>query len=294
MLYSDSLVSGAASVNGNIIPIIDAKIPLTDRGLLFGHGVFETLLINNLEPINWKEHYERLQNSCQKTVIVCPSEEKLEHECAKLLEYISEDKSIASQRLSLKIIITGGNCTELGMPIESTRQHPFNLYILCQPAPHMSLERRLQGLRVKSCLDDRGGLTKETKSTNYLFNFISLNFAKQKGFDDALLYDEEGYFTEGVTSSFVWFDQNHQVYSTPPRGNCLAGTSILKLKKQLELNKISFKYQLLNKNETTKSLGCALLSSVRGFVPISQIDETYFDVLGQSEFHKYLIEIMQS
>ena len=38
-------------------------IPLNDRGLKFGDGVFETILIKKNKPVLFDEHFKRLENS---------------------------------------------------------------------------------------------------------------------------------------------------------------------------------------------------------------------------------------
>lgn len=52
-----------AYVNGEITKLEDAKIPILDRGFLFGDGIYEVLKIYNTSILFFNEHWERLQRS---------------------------------------------------------------------------------------------------------------------------------------------------------------------------------------------------------------------------------------
>jgi 4-amino-4-deoxychorismate lyase len=46
--------------------------PVDDRGLAFGDGLFETLLVRKGRPVWLDEHLQRLQAGCQRLAIDCP------------------------------------------------------------------------------------------------------------------------------------------------------------------------------------------------------------------------------
>ena len=47
-------------LNGKFLPEADAFVPLNDRGLLLGDGLFETLRVANGQPFRCAQHLERL------------------------------------------------------------------------------------------------------------------------------------------------------------------------------------------------------------------------------------------
>src|SRR4051794_41948267 len=53
-----------ASVDGAITPAEEARIPVTDEGLLRGDGAFEALRIYNGRPFALDDHLARLERSC--------------------------------------------------------------------------------------------------------------------------------------------------------------------------------------------------------------------------------------
>ena len=56
-----------------------------DRGLIYGDGVFRTLLVRAGHPLCWPRHYDKLYADCAALDIVCPPEAILAAEMAKLI-----------------------------------------------------------------------------------------------------------------------------------------------------------------------------------------------------------------
>src|SRR6266545_6524130 len=47
--------------NGRFIPEAQAVVPISDRGFLYGDGLFETLRVGHGRPLWWERHLERLE-----------------------------------------------------------------------------------------------------------------------------------------------------------------------------------------------------------------------------------------
>src|SRR3954471_20922827 len=54
-----------ASVDGAVVPVAEATIPVTDEGLLRGDGVFEVLRLYGGRPYALAEHLERMTRSAE-------------------------------------------------------------------------------------------------------------------------------------------------------------------------------------------------------------------------------------
>ena len=50
-------------LNGEFMPIEQAKIPVLDRGFIFGDGVYELVPVYSGHPFRFGEHMRRLRNS---------------------------------------------------------------------------------------------------------------------------------------------------------------------------------------------------------------------------------------
>ncbi len=88
-------------VNGKYSTNISAK----DRGLQYGHGLFETIAITNRQLEYWDRHTARLIRGCQQLLIDPPDLILLKKEALQLADQFSLDKQ---GKAVLKITITCG------------------------------------------------------------------------------------------------------------------------------------------------------------------------------------------
>jgi len=77
-----------------------AHLPVSDRGLQYGDGLFETLALRNGEPLLWERHLQRLGAGCQRLGLPAPDAEVLRDEVARIAG--PEARAVA------KIILTRG------------------------------------------------------------------------------------------------------------------------------------------------------------------------------------------
>jgi len=72
-----------------------------DRGLAYGDGVFETLLVHAGEPVWWQEHWQRLLRGAARLHLPLPDENEVRRECNAMLG--------GTGRAVLKIVLTRGS-----------------------------------------------------------------------------------------------------------------------------------------------------------------------------------------
>jgi branched-subunit amino acid aminotransferase/4-amino-4-deoxychorismate lyase len=248
--------------NGNFIAENSPCVPIDDRGFLFGQAVFETLLIWNGKTVFWNEHWDRLRSSAQNSLIQLPLEDELK---SSLTAIILKHKKIShSERLQVRLIITGGSESAF------QKQAPkSNIYIICKDAPLPAKPN----VSLKLMRDDRELATRHIKSNNYLISLVAFSEARKENHDDVLFFGSDQIITESTTANFVWIKDG--LFFTSELGS-LPGTTLLGLDRALKKKSMQLIRSTL-KIDGLKSIDyCALTSSVRGFVPISQIDDVYF------------------
>lgn len=81
--------------------IADAALPLSDRGLHYGDGVFETLRWRHSSAQFLVEHYQRLGDGCRRLGFPAPSLAEIRHDC----ETLGRGRADAI----IKVIVTRGN-----------------------------------------------------------------------------------------------------------------------------------------------------------------------------------------
>ena len=75
-----------------------AAVPVTDRGLQYGDGVFTTIAVRDGTPLLWPRHLARLQDDAARLGITCPAPDLLAREVSALCAGVS--------RATLKVMLT--------------------------------------------------------------------------------------------------------------------------------------------------------------------------------------------
>lgn len=181
-------------VNGKVV----SELSLQDRGLSYGHGVFETLRIAGGKPLLWPEHLQRLLAGCQRLSI--PTQllaEQLQQEMAALP---SVEDGV------LKIIVTageGGRGYRLPVQPSPTRilqLMPVPVYPDL-PAEH-GIEARWCQIRL-GCAPALAGI----KHLNRLEQVLARAEWTDEHIREGILCGQDGYLAEGTMSNlFLVYD----------------------------------------------------------------------------------------
>lgn len=202
-------------LNGNFVKANDASTNLYSQTLHYGYGVFEGLRaynVNNcVRVFKIKEHYERLKNSCK--LINIPFEfdvEDLINQTYKLLE-LNNFKDAYVRPL----VFCGPN-------MSLTKPNSVSLMI-CSWEWGAYLGDNLLNVTISSFSRPHPKSTKiEAKVCgHYVNSILAASEAKEKGFDEAILLDTEGFLAEGPGSN-LFFEKNGKLF-TPKTGNILPG-----------------------------------------------------------------------
>lgn len=109
---------------------------------------------------------------------------------------------------------------------------------------------------------------------HYVNSILATSEAKQKGFDEALLLDANGYVAEGPGANF--FYEKDEVLYTPPLGNILPGitrATIFELCKELDLKVVEKHFT----PEEVKGADCAFFTGTAAEVAgIASLDKVNF------------------
>ncbi|MGQ7260158.1 aminodeoxychorismate lyase [Vreelandella sp. V005] len=190
----------------------EQTVPFDDRGLAYGDGLFETVLLRAGAPVLWRYHKERLAKGCQRLNIPLP--------CQATLDATWQGDCTAELEV-LKLILTRGSGGRgYAQPDQVTprllsRRTPF------QP----SIQRWQYGVTVRLCdlrLSQQPRLA-GIKHLNRLENVLARQEWSDAAIAEGLLADSEGWLIEATSMNIFW-QQAGQVF-TPFVDQCgVAGT----------------------------------------------------------------------
>ncbi len=202
--------------NGDFVPKSEATTSIYDHGFLYGDGVFEGIRAYNGRVFKLREHVDRLYDSARAIALNIPiTREEMEE---AILETLRRNNLTDAY---IRPIISRG-VGDLGL---DPRKCPKpNIYIISQEWGAMYgdlYEVGLTGVTVSVRRNSCDALSPNIKSLNYLNNILAKIEANEKGGDEAIFFDQNGYLSEGSGDN-IFIIKNEKV-CTPPTINNLKG-----------------------------------------------------------------------
>ncbi|MWJ26783.1 aminodeoxychorismate lyase [Halomonas sp. ZH2S] len=187
------------------------QVPFDDRGLAYGDGLFETVLLRDGRPLLWDYHLARLKRGCRLLDIPCPAQGALE-----------ADIRVDGEGLEvLKLIVTRGSggrgyaCPEKVVPRLLSSRTPF----------HAQEQHWRNGVRVRLCELRLGHQPRLAgiKHLNRLENVLARNEWQTPDIVEGLVADHNGRVIEATSMNLFWCHKGQ--YFTPYLDQCgVAGT----------------------------------------------------------------------
>jgi len=184
-------------------------IAVSDRGLQYGDGLFETLAVIDGCCEFWERHMHRLSRGCERLRIPAPDPELLKAEAAKLTE--------GQTRAVLKIIITRGSGGR-GYQIPSSPQ-PTRVLQLSDWRMHPA-EFAETGVQLRTCQQrlSRNQALAGVKHLNRLEQVLARSEWNEPEIAEGLMLDELGQVIEGTFTNLFLVENEKLI--TPRLDHC--------------------------------------------------------------------------
>jgi len=169
-------------------------ISVHDRGFQYGDGLFETLAVENREPLLWDRHMQRLLDGAARLGIDAPPVKLLRDEAQRVCR--------EAERAVLKIIVTRGAA---GRGYAPTPEAKPTRAVCLLPWPDYPSRHRTHGVAVRFCrtMIARNGTFAGLKHLNRLEQ-VRARMELDDDHAEGLMLDEFGYVIEGtMTNIFV-------------------------------------------------------------------------------------------
>jgi D-alanine transaminase len=202
-------------LNGELLPLEQARISPLDRGFLFADGVYEVVPVHRGRPFRLREHLKRLDDSLAGIRLPNPHTTV---EWAAILEQVA--RAAGGQEMLLYLQVTRG--------AEHGRNHLFpkvatpTVFAFASEYPlptTATLERGVRAVTLEDIRWDRCDI----KSVALLGNVLLRQEAADRGADEALLV-RDGLLMEG-SSSTVFLCIGGTLVTPPNDHRILPGTS---------------------------------------------------------------------
>ena len=185
-------------INGDLVPAGEARIPVLDRAVLYGDGLFETVRAYRGHPFRLERHLERLEEGCRLLRFEPPrSGEEIKDAVMSLLE---ENGLEGPGDAYVRITVTGGPSAG---PKGLLRSGPTGLFIIAQPYDGYPEDMYREGvsLVISGIRRNSSSPLSSVKSSNYLDSLIARQEALDQGADDVVMLTTAGNLAEATSSN---------------------------------------------------------------------------------------------
>jgi D-alanine transaminase len=249
-------------LNGDFMPIEEARIPVLDRGFIFGDGVYEVIPVYSRRPFRLAEHLRRLQHSLDGIRITNPhSDAEWDDLLARLIAGNEGDDQY------LYLHITRG---------VAKRDHAFpkgvapTVFIMSNPLLTPPKELLASGVAAITASDNRW-LRCDIKAISLLPNVLLRQMAVDVGAVETVLL-RDGFMTEGAASNI--FVMKDGILLAPPKNHLmLPGITYDVVLELAAAHDIPCEVREISEYEVRTAQELLLTSSTKEIMPITRLDD---------------------
>ncbi len=196
-------------LNGEFMPLEAARIPVLDRGFIFGDGVYEVVPAYSRHPFRLVEHLRRLQHSLDGIRLANPLTDA---EWTKLMTEIIAKNHGAGEDQSIYLQVTRGVAKRDHAFPKDVKQTVFMMSGPLTTPPQAQIDKGVAAITAS----DFRWLKCDVKSVSLLGNCLLRQLAADAGAVETILF-RDGKLTEASASNV--FVVKNGVLLAPPKNN---------------------------------------------------------------------------
>lgn len=237
-------------------------MPLDDRGLLLGDGLFETLLAVDGSVPHLSAHLDRMAAGCE--VLNLPFEGD---EAGRLVR----EAAPAEGRFAIRVTLTAGSG---GRGLDRPAAPIVRLFATAAKSEPVTTPA---SLIVASVRRNEGSPVSRLKTLSYLDNVLARAQARAAGADEAVLLNNRGEIACAGAANLFWVEGGRLF---TPRLDCgvLAGITRARLMTLEAVEEVAAGVEALGRAEAV-----FLTNSLIGVRPVSRLGERVFEVNSRVE-----------
>jgi D-alanine transaminase len=251
-------------LNGDYLPLSEARISVLDRGFLFGDGVYEVIPVYARRPFRLSEHLARLQRSLDGIRLANPLDAA--QWCAVIEKIIVQNPG-EDQQVYLQIT--------RGVDANVKRNHAFpknattTVFVMSEPLLPPPAAQREQGIAAVTAADNRWHRC-DIKATSLLANCLLRQRAIDADCAETLLL-RDGFLTEGAASNI--FVVREGLLLAPPKNHLmLPGVTYDVILELAQQHVLPCAVRDILETEVRSADELWLTSSTKEVLPIVQLD----------------------
>jgi branched-subunit amino acid aminotransferase/4-amino-4-deoxychorismate lyase len=251
-LYRGGMAFEVFSKNGQILPMSEATVPLSNIEYTYGFGVYESIRVVRGKPLFLHDHVERLMMSARVIELAHTLDAKtVETWTRALVEKVTTDAC------NLKMLLIGA-------------KKPEDVRLFIVPLSPLFPDKKLYTRGATTITVPYERYLPNAKTLNMLPSYLAYRKAKNAGCYDALLINRHGCITEGTRTNF--FAIKGKTLISPPKEEILEGVTLMHVLEAAKKNGYDVEYRPIPLKDIATFDGAFLTSTSSKIMPLSMID----------------------
>ncbi|MFZ3019174.1 MAG: D-amino acid aminotransferase [Gallionella sp.] len=256
-------------LNGEFLPIAEAKVSVLDRGFIFGDGVYEVIPVYSRRAFRLPEHLKRLQHSLDGIKLANPHDET---EWTRIVEKLIARNEGEDQYLYLHIT-RGAAKRDHAFPNPPV---PPTVFAMSSPLPTPPAALLESGISCITAQDNRW-LRCDIKAIALLPNVLLRQMAVDAGCAETVLIrhgseNGDAFLTEGAASN-IFVVKNGALLAPPKDNLMLPGITYDVILEIAAANGIPCEVRRVMKEELFSADELLLTSSTKEVLAITRLDD---------------------
>ena len=252
-------------LNGETLPLSQARVSVLDRGFIFGDGVYEVVPVYGRRLFRFDAHMARLARSLGKTRIPNPHLPSDWLGLIRPLVAALAERTGADDQLVYIQVTRGVAPRDHVMPagLQPT------VFVMVNPMKPPSAEQRHQGVACVTARDfrwERGDI----KSTSLLGNVFARQISADAGAAETIMF-RDGFLTEAAASN-VWIVRDGALLGVPKSEHVLEGIRFDLLRELCEECGIAHHLHPIPESDVLSADEVLLSSATKEVLPVTRID----------------------
>jgi branched-chain amino acid aminotransferase len=257
------------SIDGSITPTADARVPVLDRGFLYGDSIYEVFRTYDGVPLFYDEHWARFENSAQLIRMrIGITKEKLGEEIRRTVH--ATGAAEARRDVYVRYIVTRG---EGPVDLFPSPDLETRYVIIVRAVPVWNPEFYSRGVRVAVAGTKRNpatALDPNIKGGNYLNNVLGVIDARAVGADDCVMLNDAGFVTEASNSN-VFFVFGGELVTPAQSAANLRGLTKAAVHEACKAHGLASRERDVPAEDLSRASECFLTSATREVMPIESL-----------------------
>jgi branched-chain amino acid aminotransferase len=253
-------------LNGEFVPLSQAKVSILDRGFCYGDALFETMRVYSGKIFRLDLHLDRLERGAERIFLKLPeSRERIQD-----ILYETFNRNQGADAV-IRMTISRGEGI-LGKLWQSDTSPTLAVHVRLYSAPPDEWYQSGVSISlIPNSATKLGGLQEQIKSANYISQILARKQAEDQNSVDGIMINEQGEVCDGTISN-IFIVKERRLYTPAVNSYVLAGVTRQVVLKLAAETGISYEEKSITADDVLQGDELFLTNTGWEILPVTRVD----------------------